>query len=284
MLKVTRLDSGETCDVPQHTFAGGEEHVRIVLPFGNGADFRISARIDSSREVMRLLLLTELLRREYPDSKIELLMPYLPYARQDRACVVGDSFSLKVFTALINAQGYNRVYIADAHSIVSTALLGNVYEFKQYAMSAKVMDKCPTIDFVVAPDVGAAKKTDEWINEWNLRLVEASKVRKIQAFKQRDVDGNITSTTVDSDNLDGARCLIVDDICDGGRTFVELSKVLKEKGAAEVYLYVTHGIFSNGVNYLINNGISHIYTTDSMTGYSDEFPNVTTVYRFFNFQ
>jgi ribose-phosphate pyrophosphokinase len=59
------------------------------------------------------------------------------------------------------------------------------------------------------------------------------------------------------------RCLIVDDICDGGATFVALARKLREAGAIEVSLFVTHGIFSKGKDL---EGIDNIYTTGSFTG------------------
>lgn len=64
--------------------------------------------------------------------------------------------------------------------------------------------------------------------------------------KARNVQtGEITGTEVYGDVKDKV-VLIIDDICDGGRTFIELGKVLKERGASKVILYVTHGIFSQG--------------------------------------
>lgn len=235
-----------------HTFSGGEEHVNIENFYTHQIEIR--ADLTSTQEVMRLLLVTDALRRMIHCPPITLHMPYLPYARQDRVCQTGDSFALKVFCDLINSQKYNKVVISDAHSSVATALLDNVKELKQ---SRQAFDFTDSYDFIIAPDAGACKKavdfseTVEWDNE------------VVQALKVRSKDGNITSTKVLYGDFEGKSCLIVDDICDGGRTFLELAKVLKSQNAGSIALYVTHGIFSQGLDVLFEGGIDFIYTTDS---------------------
>jgi len=88
-------------------------------------------------------------------------------------------------------------------------------------------------------------------------------------MKRRAADGSIANVDIFTRApLSGKTCIIVDDICDGGRTFITLSRKLKEQGAAKVLLYVTHGIFSQGVDVL-KGYIDQIFTTNS-------FPNVTS--------
>jgi ribose-phosphate pyrophosphokinase len=65
------------------------------------------------------------------------------------------------------------------------------------------------------------------------------------------------------EQLKDKHVIIVDDICDGGRTFIELAKVLKSNKVKNITLFVTHGIFSKGVDALFENGIDNIITTDT---------------------
>jgi ribose-phosphate pyrophosphokinase len=253
-------------EIKFHTFSGGEEHVNVILPSPAivSSSVEILARIDSSSELMRLLLVTDALKR-LGIKTIELVLPYIPYARQDRVCNLGDSFSLKIFANLINSQGYSRVHVTDAHSTVATALLDNVVERAQSTFAFPLASRLRILglanySYIVAPDAGASKKAVDFARGYNL----SSKIDVLQALKVRDpATGNITKTELLSDNLDGADCLIVDDICDGGRTFTELAKVLKDRGAGSIGLFVTHGIFSRGLDPLFEGGIDAIYTTDS---------------------
>jgi ribose-phosphate pyrophosphokinase len=99
----------------------------------------------------------------------------------------------------------------------------------------------------------------------------------IQGNKKRDPEtGGLSGFDYEGD-VKGKNLLIVDDIADGSGTFIGLAQKLLEGGAKEVRLYVTHGIFSKGVDFLLNNGISHIYTTD--TYYRGESTENLTVFK-----
>jgi len=242
------------------TFSGGEEHIRLERYdiYDNDRPIIINAQITSSIEVMRLLLITDSLRELYINP-IELWIPYIPYARQDRVCVDGDAFSLRVFANIINSMDYSAVRVVDAHSNVAIDLLNNVIETKQYFMVPFVNSRLRSIDYIISPDAGAKNKAKEWVNEWN--KIADKKAELVQAFKVRDDNGNIVNTEIEHDNFNGGSCLIVDDICDGGRTFFELSRVLRDRGAGNVYLYVTHGIFSKGIKAT---GCDKVFTTNSL--------------------
>lgn len=192
-------------------------------------------------------------------------LPYIPYARQDRVCAPGDSFSLKLFANLINAQGYDKVYVTDAHSTVATALLENVVERPQSSFAVGLASRLGILGlanykYIVAPDAGASKKAVDFAKTYNLM----THVDVVQALKVRDpATGAITKTTVLKDDFVEDDVLIVDDICDGGRTFTELARALKDRGAGRIGLFVTHGIFSRGLDPLFAEGIDDIFTTDS---------------------
>jgi len=251
------------------TFKGGEVYVKVPIEehsayrFGEDSNVVIQARLTSSDKVMQVLMLTDALRRT-GCKKISLFIPYFPYARQDRVVNPGESFSLRVMTDLINAQNYNRVIIMDPHSIATTALLNNcvVNLNLQFIQSA-----CGSFDphYLIAPDEGSVKKT-----------LEASLYCKkpyICASKERDLQnkGKIKNTIVHStaEEVAGKRILIVDDICDGGRTFIELATKLKEMGAAAVGLFVTFGIFSKGLACLYDK-LDYVHTTNAFKDYPDE--------------
>ena len=249
-----------------YKFSGGELHVKLPEPLiqhiYNRDIVDIHVRMNSSDAIMATLLVTDAIRQLcIVNPIIDLIMDYTPYARQDRLCDKGEAFSLKVLAGLINSQNYNSVFVLDAHSDVAPALINNC--FNMSAESAILRDETMVKlfeenDFVfVAPDAGAGKKV------FKITKAISDKVGKefplVQALKVRNPQtGQIISTEVYSDELNGKHCMIFDDICDGGRTFIELSKVLREKGATSVSLYVSHGIFSAGFDELRQH-INHIY-------------------------
>ena len=249
-------------------FSGGEQH--IVL--NTSADFSrlkrviITHRITNGDDLMKIMMAHDALLQEgVKKNRIELIIPYMPYARQDRLCNKGEAFSLKVFAKLINSMKLKRVTILDSHSDVAPALLDNCVnidnikyvQFSLIDIHTKHKD-LDTYPILVSPDSGANKKINkvyEALHE-NLSIV-------VKCVKHRNLsDGAITGFEVFADDLRGAPCIIVDDICDGGRTFIGIAEALKKKGAGPIYLFVTHGIFSYGLEPL-KELIEGVYTTNS---------------------
>lgn len=242
------------------TFSGGERHIRLnadkLFP---GGYCEITAHLRSSHDVMTLLMLNDAVERTLKPDKKDILIPYLPYARQDRVCNYGEAHSLRVMCKLINDMAFDQVTVWDCHSDVGTALLDNCVNLCLSDMIPKselrqIFEDDQVV--LISPDAGANKKV--------LKLAHALQgVPVIRADKIRDtLTGNITGTEVYAQTLNGATCVIVDDICDGGRTFTELAQALLKKGAGKVILYVTHGIFSKGTECLFEAGISEIWTAN----------------------
>lgn len=259
---ITISKRGRIVPFTDFLFPGGEVSVKLdMIAVNDNVPYLITARIHDSNDIMRLLLLTDALRRADP-CPIHLFIPYIPYGRQDRICNVGEAHSLKVFASLINAQGYERVITVDPHSDVTGALFDRL-EIKTVidvfnSAPAEAMRKVFRGVALVSPDAGANKKVGALASCLYAEFIRADKLRDLKT-------GRIKETVVYMDDLTGGDVAIVDDICDGGASFTTLAKVLKTKGARRVLLYVTHGIFSKGLKPLIDAGIDDIYTTNSYT-------------------
>ncbi|MEN4921644.1 ribose-phosphate diphosphokinase [Achromobacter spanius] len=248
MFTITALVEGQRhSDTPAaFTFPGGECQVTIPAGLRRQADaaseFRIHALLKSADDVMRLLMLTDALRRLNPAAPVHLDMPYVPYARQDRVCNPGEALGAAVFCKLINDQQYATVTIVEPHSDVTPALLQRVRvvdaaAFLQKALAAPMFARGVTL---MAPDAGARKRVQALARKLGVSDVRyAEKVRDPQT-------GRITETRV-PDDIPAQPVLVVDDICDGGRTFLELAAALRDKTTQPLCLYVTHGIFSKGL-------------------------------------
>ena len=233
-------------------FSGGECHVSI-----NGIDIRertfITAHLYSSDDVMRLLLTVDAVRRLNQETNIHLTIPYFPYARQDRVCNKGEAFSLSVMAGLINNLNCKKVVIYDPHSQVTIDQVNNCEVISQAEI---LLDSLVSEDIkekgliLVSPDKGAANKTKDAAEKLGVEAIYCTKVRDVKT-------GQITGTHI-PEGVTGKNFIIIDDICDGGRTFTELSKALKKEGAKDLYLYVTHGIFSKGLDVLKEH-FEHVY-------------------------
>lgn len=248
---------GVGCDFETFIFPGGEVHVKIsecILDEIKECPVTITARIGSSDDLMKLLLLTDALKRAGAWS-ISLIMPYLPYARQDRVMVPGEPLSIKVFANIINDQMYHQVVCFDAHSDVGPALIDNYVGITNHKFVTEVL-KDKKDYYIVSPDAGAEKKVLKVVQAVNYQdeIVYCSKIREVSTGKILRADVNGFS------NLHNKDCYIIDDICDGGGTFILLAKALKKLNAGKVNLIVSHGIFSKGLPL---EGIDEVYCTNS---------------------
>lgn len=251
-------------DVNTMTFNGGEENVRIELGDATGRTdcphtVRIETQLTTSSKVMQLALAVDAVRNLFGSKVcIELKALYFPYARQDRVCNKGEALSVKVLANMINAMDFTEVTIADAHSDVTPALINNVTNMSQVDIIEQSGLAYPLQGdklTLVAPDAGATKKTHNLAKATGCQNV-------VQGEKLRDMaTGKIIRTELNGD-VEGKDLCIVDDVCDGGRTFLELAKVAKDRGAQSISLYVTHGIFSQGMAVFAGL-IDTIYTTNS---------------------
>ena len=264
--------AGNIYQTKSFAFPGGELQVQVPeLPETITGDVSVLARLQSADALIRLLLTAELLFRAHHSGRKRLIIPYFPYARQDRVMQTGEAFSLKAITRLINSLGFDEVVTCDPHSDVTAALVENIRVIPQarlVAVPAEMRESFHPI--IVAPDAGAAKKAFGVAQRFGLPIVTASKVRDTAT-------GQITRTELHTSiSLTGADLLIVDDICDGGRTFIELARVLRSHGAGRVFLYVTHGIFSQGLGVFAGL-IDGVFTTDSFLSRDVESPHQSPV-------
>jgi ribose-phosphate pyrophosphokinase len=249
-------------------FPGGERHVQVEAPkdLGLVQTINLRANLNSSNDIMDYLLLENALFKLKPDLKIDLELPYLPYARQDRVCSTGQAFSLELMAKLLLLNPKNSIKVWDCHSQVGLNLTGaiNIAPEKIIANSPQLLNELNHENAVlIVPDKGAIKRCSEIANAIGIKqMITCEKVRN-------PATGKISHTTVLADDLTGKTAIITDDICDGGMTFIGIANALKKVNTKRILLYVTHGIFSKGIN-VFDGLIDHIYTTDSFPQTSNE--------------
>ncbi|MGQ3677001.1 ribose-phosphate diphosphokinase [Tenacibaculum discolor] len=237
------------------TFSGGEPHIKIISKLENVTEVTITHRIQSFNDIGTLLLATNALKN-MGIKKLHVVLPYFPAARQDRLMVSGEPLSVKVYADIINAQNFESVTVFDPHSEVTPALLNNCRIIDNHKFIERITQQLSDNLLLISPDGGALKKIYKVAAYLqNYEVVECSKSRNVRT-------GQLTGFKVYADDLQGKDCLIVDDICDGGGTFLGLAKELKAKNAGNLYLAISHGIFSKGFDELEKH-FTKIFTTDS---------------------
>ena len=247
-------------------FPSGEIQVKLDVDSITDKDtldhdeFFIKGSILNSAHFFELAQLVEVLRSTYLNFTLYFVMPYCAYSRQDRVCNEGESFSLKVFSKLLNSLDIDRIQTWDNHSDVSSALLDNCTNIPVNELLTSLPALSITYDFFISPDAGANKKVQACSKQFNIPMLRADKIR--DTATGRILDTIIYATP---EQLNNSHVLIIDDLCDGGKTFTELANAIHSiSPTCKVDLYITHGFFSKGIEPLIESGINHIFTTDSV--------------------
>ena len=256
-------------------FPDGQQSIELdVETIPAGETVQIHTRLNSFKDIELVVCAVSALRNNDVDN-IELYSPYFLGGRSDRRFSEGGVNYIKdVISPIINSLNFKSVAVIDPHSDVLEACINKFKKIDNVFLVEKVIEylKLESKDIIlVSPDAGAMKKiynVAESIDAEN--IIIASKHRDIKTGKITHTDVPSLDTFSSTDNF-----IIIDDICDGGRTFVEIAKVINahewpngEFFNGQIYLVVTHGIFSAGFEELAKY-FSKIFTTDSVCSKDD---------------
>lgn len=256
----------EYIDLKWWKFPAGERGVKILdtTALHRYKYFTIEVNFTGSDDLMDMLLLVNACRNEYSKVSLRLCIKYFPYARQDRVMSEGEALAVQVPAQLVNLCNFSDIEVWDPHSSVVEALFpaGTLFIRPQAALlKPLVSPRISSNTALVSPDAGASKKVYALAKLLGCPVIEASKSRDVNT-------GAITKTNIDFEAISVYnRLIVVDDICDGGKTFEELAKVIKTKFMGTLGLAVTHGIFSKGMDTL-NKYYDFIECANDMRNYN----------------
>lgn len=263
-------------------FPDGQQDVTITdenIVVDSSSEVEIVSRFRSFQDLELIICATKALRRMGVRS-IHLNIPYILGARSDRQFVPGGtSYLVDVIAPIINAQGYETVKCVDAHSDVAAACINNLKVADNFSTVHSAM--CRLVHLAgdnpiifVSPDGGSLKKIYKVIEKLTKTvLLHDPDPEVIVCSKSRDEKGKLTKMVVPIKATIPAHYVIIDDICDGGRTFTNIAQEIRstytkngELHKPVIHLIVTHGIFSQGLDPLFES-IDHVYCSNSYSNF-----------------
>jgi ribose-phosphate pyrophosphokinase len=242
------------------TFPDGQPHIDVGAIDIYDEPVQVKAQVRSPQELFEVAMVTEILHSK--QTRFSLRIVYLMGARMDRRLSPGEPYTLKAVADIINSFEAESASVFCPHSQATSDLIHRYdpyffqtvesdfyYSACEFFMGSIGNDPMS----LVLPDAGSEKRFDKmpFVKKWFPKVVLAK--------HREERTGEILGIKI----LEGTVkpiCLIVDDLCDGGRTFIEASKALRKEGAEKVYLAIPHGVFSKGLPL---EGIDGIYTTNS---------------------
>lgn len=241
-------------EIEQEHFSAGELKIKL---FGNG---RTRVDLVWHYENDAEFFTVACIREYYATQECILYLPYLPHARMDRVKNPEDVFTLKTFAHLINSLNFERVYVWDAHSNVGPALIDRCHDVTAknwIEESIKQLGYTQNSLCLFFPDEGAQKRYGGMFPEYT----QAFGIKK-RNWETQKIEGYMI---VGEENIKDKYVLIIDDICSYGNTFVKAAEAIREAGAVDVSLYVTHceDAISKG-DIFKNNIFENVFTTNSI--------------------
>ena len=208
--------------------------------------------------LMELLIMSDALRRSSA-ARITAVIPYFGYARQDRRTKARTPITAKLVANMIAEAGIERVLTMDLHAAQIQGFfdmpVDNLYASPIFALDIlKQFDDLSDV-MVISPDVGGVARARELAKRINAPLSIVD--------KRREKPGEVAEMTVIG-NVEGKRCIIVDDMCDTAGTLCKAAEVLMEHGATEVHAYISHGVMSGpAVERVANSVMKSLVLTDT---------------------
>ena len=257
--KISKFLKSKLVDSSIRKFADGEVYVEINENIrGNSIFILQSISSPANDNLMELLLCIDALKRSSAKN-ITAVIPYFGYARQDRKVVPRTSISAKLVSNLITKAGADRVVTVDLHAGQIQGFfdipVDNLFATPIFARHVKKNLKNKDI-ICVTPDVGGTERARALGKLLGANLAIVDKRRPAPGkSKVMNVIGNVENKT----------CIVVDDIIDSGGTIINAAQALKERGAKEVYVYITHGVLSGeAVKKIQKSVIKNLVITDTI--------------------
>ena len=226
----------------------------------------VRTRLLSNDDIIALALVKDVIDNKYVNVKTILKIDYMMYQQDDRRFKTEESFGLKVISNFINTMKWDKVEIFHPHSdkveFIDNCIITSNQSFVEDAILDVRSYTFNRFPYWVIPDSGAFKTQFKQIE--NIEYPNF-----ITCMKSRNHETGDIETIVNVNDLSGMDCFIVDDICLGGRTFIQIAQKLREKNCGELYLIVSHGVFNQGIEHLLEH-FDYIYTTDSICNIEHE--------------
>jgi ribose-phosphate pyrophosphokinase len=217
-----------------------------------------STSYPANDNLMELLVTLDALRRGSA-RRVTAVIPYYGYARQDRKSGPRTPISAKLVANLITKAGADRVLTMDLHAGQIQGFFDiptdNLFGAPEFTADIKARYGNETIT-IVSPDVGGVVRA---------RAIASRIDADLAIIDKRREKAGVSEVMNIIGDVDGTRCILVDDIVDSGGTLCNAAEALMQAGAVSVDAYVTHGVLSGGaVARITSSPLTSLVTTDSI--------------------
>ncbi|RZQ63481.1 ribose-phosphate diphosphokinase [Amycolatopsis suaedae] len=225
-----------------HNFANGEIFVRFQESVRGTDAFVIQSHTDPINEwVMEQLIMVDALKRASA-KRITVIMPFYPYARQDKKHKGREPISARLIADLFKTAGADRIMTVDLHTAQIQGFFDGPVDhlLAQTVLADHIKATYGDQDLtVVSPDSGRVRLAEKWAETLGNRPIAF-----IHKTRDPDKPNQAVANRVVG-KVRGRLCVLIDDMIDTGGTIVKATEALLDEGASDVVIAGTHGILSS---------------------------------------
>jgi ribose-phosphate pyrophosphokinase len=250
------------------TFTDGENKVRIKENLSNKRCIVIQPIIppDVDKNIIQTLMILKKCQDDGA-ARIILTIPYMPYARQDKAFLEGEVISIDLIARLIEFTGVSSLITVDIHSMRALSSYSiDVHNVSAIPLLADYMRENFSVNknkfIVVSPDQGGIQRAKDFANLLKIDMISFKKTRD-KLTGEVIIDYEIPTTI--SLSLSEKDVIIVDDMISTGGTIVKACDVLKANNCQNIYVVCSHALLlENAHDNLLKAGVKEIISTNSI--------------------
>ena len=193
--------------------------------------------------------------------RVIAVMPSFDYARQEKRMERGEPIAARLNMELLKASGVDAIITEDLHTPELEGFASNdlhIEHLEAMPLMKNVIKEMGNMEdmVIVSPDLGGTKRAD--------KLAKSLGCEKAIIYKHRQAHNQATAEDLIGD-VKGKNCVLVDDIIDTAGTITEAAKLLKKKGANDIYIFASHGLFNGDAMEKIDNSpVKGVYVTNSV--------------------
>ncbi|MCF1694369.1 ribose-phosphate diphosphokinase [Corynebacterium argentoratense] len=256
-------------------FANGEIFVRFEESVRGCDAFVLQSHTQPlNKWLMEQLIMIDALKRGSA-KRITAILPFYPYARQDKKHRGREPISARLVADLLCAAGADRIVSVDLHTDQIQGFFdGPVDHMHAMPILTDYIKKNYSLDniAVVSPDAGRVKVAEKWAN-----ILGDAPLAFVHKTRSVDVANQVVANRVVGD-VAGRTCVLLDDMIDTGGTIAGAVGVLRDAGAKDVIIACTHGVFSDPARERLSQcGAKEVITTDTLPQNSEGWDNLTVL-------
>ncbi len=243
------------------TFPDGESKITLIGKIAKKRSIVIQS-IFPPVDTNLVQILSLITKAKENSSQVDVVVPYMGYARQDREFLPGEIVTMKVLAKLFKGAGASKITVVDIHSLIGLKYFSNktqnisaIPDLVKYFKKLRLKNP-----LIISPDQGGKQRAKEFAKEFNSDYIALEKARDRKT-------GKVKIKTTNLSEVENRDLILVDDMISTGGSLIKATQFLKKQKCKRIYVACTHALLINDAEKKIKKaGVTSIISTNTIPG------------------